>query len=118
MANRWAAAMNASASCRLSVPSAWRSSAAIRANIGAGTIFCNYDGFEKFETTVGEGAFIGSNTALVAPVTVGDKAMTASGSVITKDVAPGDLALARAQQTNKTGWADAFRSLKAKKKSK
>ena len=88
------------------------------ANIGAGTIFCNYDGFEKFETTVGEGAFIGSNTALVAPVTVGDKAMTASGSVITKDVAPGDLALARAQQTNKTGWADAFRSLKAKKKSK
>lgn len=88
------------------------------ANIGAGTIFCNYDGFEKFETTVGEGAFIGSNTALVAPVTVGDNAMTGSGSVITKDVAPGALALGRAPQTEKTGWADAFRAFKSKKKSK
>ena len=57
------------------------------ANIGAGTIFCNYDGFDKHETHVGEGAFIGSNTALVAPVTVGAGAYTGSGSVITKDVA-------------------------------
>ena len=84
------------------------------ANIGAGTIFCNYDGFNKFETTIGAGAFIGSNTALVAPVTVGDNAMTASGSVITKDVAPGALALSRSPQTEKLGWADAFRALKGK----
>ncbi len=88
------------------------------ANIGAGTIFCNYDGFAKFETTVGAGTFIGSNTALVAPVTVGDNAMTGSGSVITKDVAPGALALSRAPQTEKAGWADAFRAFKSKKKSK
>ncbi len=86
------------------------------ANIGAGTIFCNYDGFEKFETTVGEGAFIGSNTALIAPVTVGDHAMTASGSVITKNVAAGALAVGRATQTEKVGWADAFRAAKSKKK--
>ena len=89
------------------------------ANIGAGTIFCNYDGFEKFDTHVGEGAFIGSNSALVAPVTVGKGAMTASGSVITRDVAPGALALSRSPQTEKTGWADKFRALKsARKKSK
>jgi bifunctional UDP-N-acetylglucosamine pyrophosphorylase/glucosamine-1-phosphate N-acetyltransferase len=86
------------------------------ANIGAGTIFCNYDGFDKFETTVGEGAFIGSNTALVAPVTVGDHAMTASGSVITKNVPAGALALSRSPQTDKVGWADAFRAAKGKKK--
>ncbi len=84
------------------------------ANIGAGTIFCSYDGFNKFETTIGAGAFIGSNTALVAPVTVGDNAMTASGSVITKDVAAGALALSRSPQTEKLGWADAFRALKGK----
>lgn len=83
-----------------------------KANIGAGTIFCNYDGFDKFETHVGEGAFIGSDTALVAPVTVGDGAMTGSGSVITTDVAPGALALARGQQVEKPGWATAFREKK------
>jgi bifunctional UDP-N-acetylglucosamine pyrophosphorylase/glucosamine-1-phosphate N-acetyltransferase len=88
------------------------------ANIGAGTIFCNYDGFNKADTTVGAGAFIGSNTALVAPVTVGDNAMTASGSVITKNVAPGALALSRTPQTEKAGWADAFRALKGKNKPK
>ncbi|WP_269716662.1 bifunctional UDP-N-acetylglucosamine diphosphorylase/glucosamine-1-phosphate N-acetyltransferase GlmU [Caulobacter sp. NIBR2454] len=87
-----------------------------KANIGAGTIFCNYDGFEKFETHVGPGAFIGSNSALVAPVTVGENAMTASGSVITKDVEAGALALARADQTAKPGWATKFRALKAAKK--
>lgn len=87
-----------------------------KANIGAGTIFCNYDGFEKFETHVGPGAFIGSNSALVAPVTVGENAMTASGSVITRDVEAGALALARAEQTTKLGWAAKFRALKAAKK--
>ncbi|MDG2523091.1 bifunctional UDP-N-acetylglucosamine diphosphorylase/glucosamine-1-phosphate N-acetyltransferase GlmU [Caulobacter segnis] len=87
-----------------------------KANIGAGTIFCNYDGFEKFETHVGPGAFIGSNSALVAPVTVGENAMTASGSVITKNVEAGALALARAEQAIKPGWATKFRALKAAKK--
>src|SRR4029077_589790 len=72
-----------------------------KANIGAGTIFCNYDGFDKFETHVGAGAFIGSDTALVAPVKVGDGAFTGSGSVITRDVAPDALALARGQQVEK-----------------
>ncbi len=82
------------------------------ANIGAGTIFCNYDGFDKFETHVGEGAFIGSNSALVAPVTIGAGAYTGSGSVITQDVAPDALALGRGQQVEKPGWAAAFRERK------
>jgi bifunctional UDP-N-acetylglucosamine pyrophosphorylase/glucosamine-1-phosphate N-acetyltransferase len=81
-----------------------------RANLGAGTIFCNYDGFDKYETHVGADAFIGSNTALVAPVTVGDGAYTGSGSVITEDVPPGALALARGRQVIKDGWAIAFRA--------
>ena len=82
------------------------------ANIGAGTIFCNYDGFDKWDTHVGENAFIGSNTALVAPVTVGAGAYTGSGSVITQDVAPDALALERGQQSEKPGWAAAFRKRK------
>jgi bifunctional UDP-N-acetylglucosamine pyrophosphorylase/glucosamine-1-phosphate N-acetyltransferase len=82
------------------------------ANIGAGTIFCNYDGFDKFDTHVGEKAFIGSNTALVAPVTVGAGAYTASGSVVTRDVAPDALALGRAHQVEKPGWAARFRQMK------
>ncbi len=87
-----------------------------KANIGAGTIFCNYDGFFKHRTVVGEGAFVGSNSSLVAPVTVGAGAMVGSGSVITRDVAPGDLALARAQQEAKTGWATRFMDrMRAKK---
>jgi bifunctional UDP-N-acetylglucosamine pyrophosphorylase/glucosamine-1-phosphate N-acetyltransferase len=87
-----------------------------RANIGAGTIFCNYDGFFKYETHVGEGAFIGSNTALVAPVTVGPGGMTGSGSVITQDV-PGDaLALERGGQANRAGWAAEFRARKGAEK--
>ncbi|MFN3583032.1 bifunctional UDP-N-acetylglucosamine diphosphorylase/glucosamine-1-phosphate N-acetyltransferase GlmU [Phenylobacterium sp.] len=86
------------------------------ANIGAGTIFCNYDGFFKHDTHVGEGAFIGSNTALVAPVTVGQGAMTGSGSVITKDVAPDALAVARPPQAEKPGWAARFRKLKSAEK--
>ncbi|MBB4797736.1 bifunctional UDP-N-acetylglucosamine pyrophosphorylase/glucosamine-1-phosphate N-acetyltransferase [Brevundimonas bullata] len=90
-----------------------------KANIGAGTIFCNYDGFFKHRTTVGEGAFVGSNSSLVAPVTIGAGAMVGSGSVVTKDVAPGDLALARGQQTTKAGWAARFMAtMRAKKAAK
>ena len=87
-----------------------------KANIGAGTITCNYDGVMKHKTTIGKSAFIGSNTMLVAPVTVGDEAMTASGSVIIKDVSDGALALARAQQVEKPGMArKLFEMLRAKK---
>ena len=86
------------------------------ANIGAGTIFCNYDGFDKYETHIGEGAFIGSDTALVAPVTVGAGAYTGTGSVITKDVAPDALALARGHQVEKPGWAADFRARKLAEK--
>ena len=83
-----------------------------RANLGAGTIFCNYDGFDKYETHVGADAFIGSDTALVAPVTVGDGAFTGSGSVITEDVPANALALGRGRQVIKEGWAEAFRDRK------
>ncbi|TFL20252.1 bifunctional UDP-N-acetylglucosamine diphosphorylase/glucosamine-1-phosphate N-acetyltransferase GlmU [Jannaschia formosa] len=76
-----------------------------RANIGAGTITCNYDGVFKHRTEIGADAFIGSNTALVAPVRVGVGAMTGSGSVVTMDVPDGDLALGRAKQVNKPGLA-------------
>ncbi|WP_341366742.1 bifunctional UDP-N-acetylglucosamine diphosphorylase/glucosamine-1-phosphate N-acetyltransferase GlmU [Yoonia sp. BS5-3] len=90
-----------------------------RSNIGAGTITCNYDGVFKHKTTIGTDAFIGSNTMLVAPVTVGDQAMTGSGSVITRDVPAGDLAVARARQENKSGFATRlFEKLRAKKKAK
>ena len=88
------------------------------ANIGAGTITCNYDGFTKAMTEIGAGAFIGSDTALVAPVKIGDGAITAAGSVITQDVAADALALARGVQVEKPGWAKAFRERqKAKKQS-
>jgi bifunctional UDP-N-acetylglucosamine pyrophosphorylase/glucosamine-1-phosphate N-acetyltransferase len=73
-------------------------------NIGAGTIFANYDGAKKQPTTIGEHAFVGSNTVLVAPVTVHDGAYTAAGSVITQDVAAGDLGIARGRQHNSDGW--------------
>jgi bifunctional UDP-N-acetylglucosamine pyrophosphorylase/glucosamine-1-phosphate N-acetyltransferase len=86
-----------------------------KANIGAGTITCNYDGFGKYRTEIGAGAFIGSDTSLVAPVKVGEGAITAAGSVITKDVESGALAIARGQQTVKPGWAAAFRAGKEKK---
>lgn len=78
------------------------------ANIGAGTITCNYDGKSKHKTTIGEGAFIGSNTALVAPVTIGGGAMVGAGSTITEDVAPGDLSLTRAPQKTLKKWASKF----------
>jgi bifunctional UDP-N-acetylglucosamine pyrophosphorylase/glucosamine-1-phosphate N-acetyltransferase len=80
------------------------------ANIGAGTITCNYDGFSKFRTDIGAGAFVGSNSALVAPVTIGDRAYIGSGSVITKDVEPDALAVARGRQETRAGWAKAFRA--------
>ncbi len=86
------------------------------ANIGAGTITCNYDGFVKSRTDIGAGAFIGSNSALVAPVTIGDGAYIASGSVITKDVEPDALAVARGRQETRAGWAKAFRERRAKEK--
>jgi|SRR6478672_3567813 len=87
-----------------------------KANIGAGTIFCNYDGFFKHRTTVGEGAFVGSNSSLVAPVTIGAGAMVGSGSVITRDVTPGDLALARGEQQARPGWATRFMKKMREKK--
>lgn len=89
-----------------------------KANIGAGTIFCNYDGFDKFDTHIGEGAFVGSNSSLVAPVSIGAGAYTGSGSVITRDVAPDALALERGAQVEKEGWAARFRAAKLAKKAK
>lgn len=84
-------------------------------NIGAGTIFCNYDGYNKQRTVVGARAFVGSNSALVAPVTIGDGAYVGSGSVITKDVAPGALAVARGRQIERPGWAEAYHAAQGKK---
>ncbi|WP_417451118.1 bifunctional UDP-N-acetylglucosamine diphosphorylase/glucosamine-1-phosphate N-acetyltransferase GlmU [Kordiimonas sp.] len=86
------------------------------ANIGAGTITCNYDGFLKFETHIGAGAFIGSNSALVAPVSIGAGALVAAGSVITADVAADALAVARGKQHQKEGYAASFRNTQAEKK--
>jgi bifunctional UDP-N-acetylglucosamine pyrophosphorylase/glucosamine-1-phosphate N-acetyltransferase len=85
-----------------------------KANIGAGTITCNYDGFDKHKTTIGAGAFIGSNSSLVAPVTIGAGAYIGSGSVITKDVADNALALERNQQTVRDDWGTRFRAAKAR----
>jgi bifunctional UDP-N-acetylglucosamine pyrophosphorylase/glucosamine-1-phosphate N-acetyltransferase len=81
-----------------------------KSNIGAGTITCNYDGFLKEKTVIGDNAFIGSNTALVAPVTIGEGALIAAGSVITRDVEAHALSVARAVQTDKPGWAAKFRA--------
>lgn len=87
-----------------------------KTNIGAGTITCNYDGFNKYVTDIGSDVFIGSNTALVAPVSVGDGANVAAGSTITEKV-PGDaLGVARGRQSNKEGWAVTFRAQKAQEK--
>jgi bifunctional UDP-N-acetylglucosamine pyrophosphorylase/glucosamine-1-phosphate N-acetyltransferase len=83
------------------------------ANVGAGTITCNYDGVAKHHTDIGKGAFIGSNSALVAPVKIGDGAYIGTGSVITKDVPAGALAIARAKQVVKEGWAKRLRQVKA-----
>ncbi len=89
-----------------------------RANVGAGTVTVNYDGFTKSFTDIGAGAFIGSNSSLVAPVTVGDGAIVAAGSVITADVAPDAIAFGRARQVEKPGRAKAFRDAKAVEKAK
>lgn len=88
------------------------------ANIGAGTITCNYDGFNKYRTEIGEGAFIGSNSSLVAPVTIGKGAFVGSGSVITENIPDDALGLGRGRQTVKEGWAVPFRekALAAKRK--
>jgi bifunctional UDP-N-acetylglucosamine pyrophosphorylase / glucosamine-1-phosphate N-acetyltransferase len=87
------------------------------ANVGAGTITCNYDGFFKYRTEIGAGAFIGSNSALVAPVRIGEGAIVGAGSVVTQDVAAEALALARGTQQVKPGWAARFRaSMAARKK--
>mgnify|MGYP001553746493 CR=1 FL=1 len=90
-----------------------------RANIGAGTVTCNYDGVFKHRTQIGADSFIGSDTMLVAPVTVGDGAMTATGSVITSDVPPGAMAVARARMEIKPGfWTKLYAKLKAEKAEK
>ncbi len=86
------------------------------ANIGAGTITCNYDGYFKYQTVIGENAFIGSNSALVAPVKIGRDAIVAAGSAVTRDVAEGELRLVRAEQMVKPGWADRFHDAMRKKK--
>jgi bifunctional UDP-N-acetylglucosamine pyrophosphorylase / glucosamine-1-phosphate N-acetyltransferase len=86
------------------------------ANVGAGTITCNYDGFNKSFTDIGRGAFIGSNTSLVAPVKIGDGAVVGAGSVITKEVTEGALAVARGSQMELKGWAERYRAQQAAKK--
>jgi bifunctional UDP-N-acetylglucosamine pyrophosphorylase / glucosamine-1-phosphate N-acetyltransferase len=88
------------------------------ANIGAGTITCNYDGFSKHKTDIGKGAFVGTNSSLVAPVKIGDGAYIGSGSVITSDVPPDSLAIARGRQSVKEGWAKRLRDLKLLSKGK
>jgi bifunctional UDP-N-acetylglucosamine pyrophosphorylase / glucosamine-1-phosphate N-acetyltransferase len=86
------------------------------ANIGAGTITCNYDGYFKYQTVIGAGAFIGSNSALVAPVTIGAGAIVGAGSVVIADVSPDALALVRPEQREKAGWAKRFREVMAARK--
>jgi bifunctional UDP-N-acetylglucosamine pyrophosphorylase/glucosamine-1-phosphate N-acetyltransferase len=88
------------------------------ANIGAGTITCNYDGTQKHRTDIGDGAFIGSNSSLVAPVKIGAHAYVGSGSVITRDVPDDSLAIGRTRQTVKEGWANRLRELKGAGKPK
>ncbi len=89
-----------------------------KANVGAGTIFCNYDGFGKNPTVIGPGAFIGSDSQLVAPVTVGEGAYVATGTCVTKDVPPDALAVGRARQDNKLGYAKRLRERLAARKKK
>ena len=88
----------------------------LAANIGAGTITCNYDGVNKNVTRIGKGAFVGSDTTLVAPVTVGDGAYIGAGSCITKDVPADALAVGRAKQANIEGWAKTRRAKREAKK--
>ncbi|NNE59205.1 MAG: bifunctional UDP-N-acetylglucosamine diphosphorylase/glucosamine-1-phosphate N-acetyltransferase GlmU [Hellea sp.] len=90
----------------------------INVNIGAGTITCNYDGYNKHKTIVGDHAFIGTHSSLVAPVTIGEGAFLGSGGVITKDVPDDALAIARADQVNKDGWAKRYHAAHQKRKDK
>ncbi len=89
-----------------------------KANVGAGTITCNYDGFFKHQTEIGPGAFIGSNSALVAPVKIGEGAYVGSGSVITRDVEAGALAIARGSQETREGWATRYNQVQGARKQK
>ncbi|MEC9110381.1 MAG: DapH/DapD/GlmU-related protein, partial [Pseudomonadota bacterium] len=84
--------------------------------IGAGTITCNYDGYFKYRTVIGERAFIGSNSALIAPVRIGADAIVAAGSAVSRDVGDGDLRMVRGEQVVKPGWADRFHDAMKKKK--
>jgi bifunctional UDP-N-acetylglucosamine pyrophosphorylase/glucosamine-1-phosphate N-acetyltransferase len=86
------------------------------ANLGAGTITCNYDGYFKYRTTIGDRAFIGSNSALIAPVSIGADAIVAAGSAVSRDVAAGELRMVRAEQLVKPGWADRFHDKMKQKK--
>ncbi len=86
------------------------------ANIGAGTITCNYDGYFKYKTVIGDRAFIGSNSSLIAPVRIGTDAIVGAGSAVSRDVADGELRLVRAEQLVKPGWADRFHDAMKKKK--
>jgi bifunctional UDP-N-acetylglucosamine pyrophosphorylase/glucosamine-1-phosphate N-acetyltransferase len=85
-------------------------------NIGAGAITCNYDGYDKHETRIGDGAFVGTNVSMVAPITIGEGAYVGSGSVVTKDVPPDALAVERSQQIVKDGWAARKRAQRGAKK--
>ena len=89
-----------------------------KANVGAGVITCNYDGVGKYKTTIEAGAFVGSDSQLVAPVTIGRDAYVGSGTTVTKDVPRGALAITRVKQVNVEGWADRFREAQAKRKQK
>ncbi len=84
-------------------------------NIGAGVITCNYDGFDKFKTTIGKGVFVGSDCQLVAPVVIGDGAIVGAGTTVTRNVEAGALALSRSPQVGKEGWAEGFRARKKRK---
>jgi bifunctional UDP-N-acetylglucosamine pyrophosphorylase/glucosamine-1-phosphate N-acetyltransferase len=86
------------------------------ANVGAGTITCNYDGYFKHRTEIGPRAFIGSNSALIAPVKIGADAIVAAGSAVSRDVADGELRMVRAEQLVKPGWADRFHDAMKRKK--
>jgi bifunctional UDP-N-acetylglucosamine pyrophosphorylase/glucosamine-1-phosphate N-acetyltransferase len=86
-----------------------------RTNVGAGTITCNYDGFAKHRTVIGEDVFVGSDSVLVAPLTVGSGALIAAGSVITRDVAPDAMVFGRAEQVAKPGRAASFRAARRSK---
>ena len=89
-----------------------------KVNVGAGTITCNYDGYFKHITTIEDGAFIGTNSSLVAPLTIGKGAFLGSGGVVTQNVPADALALARAEQTNKEGWAARYHAAQKKRKAK